>query len=150
MGIALALSIFWLITAGSAYQPVIQANPQRQVWEYSDLVPLAEEIRQRIGLTDCAYIFPDDEATANLYYLMRCPPPKFWVFHYPWYTLDWIRDRIMLTLKDHPPEWIVYFPGRWGIEERAPEIVDYLQDHYKREADLQWAQGQVRLLRRLP
>jgi hypothetical protein len=150
LGIALALSGFWLITAGHAYRPVLDAQAQQYIWEYSDLAPLAQEIRQYIGPTDCIYIFPDDEATANLYYLLRCSPPRFWIFHYPWYMLDWIRDRIIVTLDADPPKWIAYFPGRWDAENRAPGIMDYLRDHYRREATFQWAQGEVRLLGRLP
>jgi hypothetical protein len=150
IGIALALSAFWLITAGSAYRPVATAPAQQSIWEYSDLVPLAQEIRQYIEPTDCIYIFPDDEATANLYYLLRCSPPRFWIFHYPWYMFDWIRNRIILTLDVDPPEWIAYFPGRWNAENRAPEIIEYLQDHYQRETSFQWARGEVWLLRRLP
>jgi hypothetical protein len=71
------------------------------------------------------------------------------VFHYPWYQLDWIRDRILVTLEEQPPQWVVYFPGRWGAEQHAPEIMDYLGDHYRQEAALQWAEGEVRVLRRL-
>jgi hypothetical protein len=150
ISIALALSVFWLITAGSAYRPVAAQAAQQFIWEYSDLVPVAQTIRQSIGPTDCVYIFPDDEATANLYYLLRCSPPRFWIFHYPWYMFDWVRTRIISTLDADPPEWIAYFPGRWDAENRAPEIMKSLQDHYQREASFQWAQGEVWLLRRLP
>jgi len=149
-GIAIALSAFWIITAGSAYQSVFRADQPRKVWEYTDLVPLADEIRQRIGPTDCIYIFPDDEATANLYYLLRCLPPKFWGFSYPWYMSDSVKSRIVLTLQEHPPEWVVYFPGRWDIENRAPEVIAYIQDNYQRDAKLHWVQGEVWLLKRVP
>jgi len=149
-GVVIALSVFWIVTAGSAYQSVFRADQPRKVWEYTDLVPLAGEIRQRIGPTDCIYIFPDDEATANLYYLMRCFPPKFWVFSYPWYMLDSVKSRIVLTLQEHPPKFIVYFPGRWDIENRAPEVNAYIQDNYQRDAKLHWAQGEVWLLKRVP
>jgi hypothetical protein len=96
------------------------------------------------------YIFPDDEATANLYYLMQQRPPRFWVFTYPWYMEDRIKERILLTLRDDPPEWVVYHPGRWEVERTAPEIVRYLQQHYQEEAELGWAGGTALLLRRLP
>jgi len=149
-GIAVAASVYWLIAAGSDYKPVAQAGPQQKIWEYSDLVPLAQEIRQHVGPDGCIYILPDDEATSNLYYLMGCSPPGFWVFHYPWYLPDWIRARSLLSLRAHPPEWVMYLPGRWTIEQRAPEIVGYLQDHYGRETSFQWAGEEVWLLKRLP
>ena len=149
-GIAVVISVFWLIFAVPDYKPVADVGPQQTIWEYSDLVPLAQEIRQHVGPDGCAYLFPDDEATADLYYLMGCSPPDFWVFHYPWYMLDWVQARILLSLQAHPPEWVVYLPGRWAIEQHAPEIVGYLQAHYRREASFQWAEGEVWLLKRLP
>lgn len=148
--VAIALSVFWIITAGSAYQSVFREDQPQKVTEYTDLVPLAGEIRQRIGPTDCIYIFPDDEPTANLYYLMRCLPPKFWVFSYPWYMLEPVRSRIVRTLQEHPPEWIVYFPGRWKIENRAPEVIAYIQDNYEPDVELHWRQSEVWLLKRVP
>jgi hypothetical protein len=151
VGIALALSAFSLIIAAAAYQPVLNADRARKIWEYSDLVPLADEIRQEIGPTDCIYLFPDDEATANLYYLSGCFPPKFWVFHYPWYVLPWVDHKAASTLEEDPPRWIVMFPGRWGAEQTAVEIMGYLQDHYQRQAELHWeGQGEVWLLQRQP
>ena len=150
VGVTLGLSAFWLTWAGSAYQVVIQNDQPRQIWEYSDLVPLAEQVRQHIGSTDCVYIFPDDEATANLYYLTRCLPPSFWVFSYPWNMFGWIKDRVLQTLQDQPPEWIVYLPGRWDIERYAPEVTGYIQSHYRRVAPLHWAEGEVWLLERSP
>jgi len=149
-GIAIALLAYWLVTAGSVYLSVFRVEEPRKVWEYTDLVPLADEVRQRIGPTDCFYIFPDDEATANLYYLTRCSPPRFWVFSYPWYMLDSVKSKILLTLQADPPRWIVYFPGRWDIEARAPEIMGYMQDNYQRDTKLHWAQGEAGLLKRVP
>jgi hypothetical protein len=149
-GITVALSAFWLITAGPAYRPVAAAPAQQYTSEYSDLVPLAQRIRQYIGPAGCIYLFPDDEATANLYYLLRCSPPRFWIFHYPWYMSGWVRDRILSSLDADPPAWVAFFPGRWDAENRAPEIVKYLQDHYQRKTSFQWAQGEVWLFRRVP
>lgn len=148
--VAIALSVFWIITAGSAYQSVFREDQPQQVAEYTNLVPLAGEIRQRIGPTDRIYVFPDNEASANLYYLVRCVPPKFWVFSHRWYMLEPVRSRIVRTLEEHPPEWIVYFPGRGNIENRAPEVVAYILDNYEPDAELRWRQREVWLLKRAP
>lgn len=148
-GIIVTLLAISLIIAAPAYRPVVKAGQAQKIWEYSDLVPLAAEIRQQIGPDDCIYLFPDDEATANLYYLTRCLP-RFWVFTYPWYMVDPVRQRILAALEEDPPQWVVTFPGRWEIEEYAPEVMGYLEDHYRPEAELHWAQGEAWLLRRLP
>jgi hypothetical protein len=148
--VAVGLSVFWITTSGSAYQSVFREDQPQRVWEYTDLVPLAGEIRQRIGPTDCFYVFPDDEATANLYYLARCWPPNFWVECYPWYMLQPIRSRIVRALQERPPQWIVHFAGRWNIEDLAPEVIAYIQDNYEPDVELHWAQGEVWLLKRVP
>jgi hypothetical protein len=148
LGMLVGLSAFWLITEGSNYRMVVRADQPSKISEYSDLLPLAQDIKGIIGPAGCVYIFPDDEAVANLYYLLHCSPPKFWIFHYPWYLLDWVRARIMLTLEEDPPDWVVYFPGRWDAEKRFPEAIRYFQDHYSQVAAFQWAQGEVRLLKR--
>lgn len=150
LGITLALSAFWFVTKGTNYRPVIIINQQPEIYEYSDLLPLAQEIRPYIGATGCVYIFPNDEANANLYYFLHCTPPKFWILHYPWYMLDWTKTKILLTLEQDHPEWIAYFPNRWDAEQNAPEIIAYFQDHYSHVASFQWAKGEVQLLKHLP
>jgi len=149
IGMTVTLVAFWLVIAALAYQPVAKAGQARKIWEYSDLVPLAAEVREQIGPQDCIYIFPNDEATANLYYLTGCMP-RFWVFSYPWYLVDPVEQRILTEMEEDPPPWVVTFPGRWEIEKNAPEIVGYLEDHYRREAELHFAQGEAWLLKRLP
>jgi hypothetical protein len=94
-------------------------------------------------------VFPDDEATANLYYLMRHLPPGFWIFSYPWNMSDSIKSRVLSTLRKESPEWIVYLPGRWKINHYAPEIVTFIQAHYRKAAKLNWAGGRILLLRHL-
>ena len=147
--IAVTLLAFWLVTAATFYRPVASTGEARKIWEYSDLMPLAAEIRQQIGPHDCIYIFPDDEATANLYYLTRCVP-RLWVFSYPWFMIDPIKQQVLAAIEKDPPQWVVTFPGRWEIEKTAPEVMGYLEDHYRRQVELNWAQGEAWLLRRLP
>ena len=149
VGMTVTLLAFWLAIAALAYQPVAKAGQARKIWEYSDLVPLAAEVREQIGPQDCIYIFPNDEATANLYYLTGCMP-RFWIFSYPWYMVDPVKQRILTELEEDSPPWVVTFPGRWEIEKNAPEVMGYLEDHYRREAELHFAQGEAWLLKRLP
>jgi hypothetical protein len=129
---------------------VFDPPESQRIWEYSDLVPLAEQIEQYVMPTDHVYIFPDSEATANIYYLIESPPPDYWTFTYPWYMLDRVKSRLLLSLGRDPPEWVVYFPGRWRVERTAPEIMDYLRDQYESIAQLDWERGEVWLWRRLP
>lgn len=148
IGCAAAIALLWLQTGADRYQTEWQADQPRRIREYSPLVPVAAETRRQIGPADCVQIFPDDEATANLYYLLRCPPPKPWVFSYPWFMLDPVKERILLALQDDPPRWIVHPAGRWEIERHAPEVIRYIEEHYRRRAALLWAEGEMWLLER--
>ena len=150
-GIACSVMLLWTLHAGIPYYNSLSDGQPREIWEYTDLVPLAQEVRQHIGPTDCVYVFPDDEATANLYYLTQCRPPKFWMpTSYPWFTLDMLKPKAIRALEQASPEWVVYFPGRWGIERHGQEILTYIQEKYQLETQLTWAKGEVQLLRRRP
>jgi len=64
--------------------------------------------------------------------------------------IDPIKQRILSALEEDPPQWVVTFPGRWEIEKYAPEVIGYLEEHYYREAELHFAEGEAWLLKRLP
>jgi hypothetical protein len=149
MAIVVALSAFWLMTAGSAYRLIMAPPALQPVRQYSELVPLAREIRQYIGPADCIYIFAEVEGNSNLYYLLRCLPPKFWIFHYPWNMEPWMRNQVIASLAVNPPKWIAYFPNRWNAGHNAPDIMQYLQDHYQ-GTNFKSAVGDMQLLRRMP
>jgi hypothetical protein len=154
IGMGCSVILLWTLHAGlpyyTSYKAFSNAQP-RKIWEYTDLIPLAHDIRQYIGPTDCIYVFPDDEATANLYYLMRCKPPKFWIpTSYPWFALDILRPKAIEALGQASPAWVVYFPGRWGIEQHSQEILANIQSKYRLETQLSWAEGKVWLMQRRP
>ena len=116
----------------------------------ADLVPLAGDIREQIGPDACVYLAPDDEAVSNLYYLLNCLPPRYWVFTgYPWHSIDRIASRVLETVQQAPPEWVAYFPGRWLVEQHNPKLIAYIQDHYELISTLSWDQGEVQLMRRI-
>lgn len=148
--LSLAAILIWAASAAIGYAPLVQGDSAPRIWEYSELVPLADQIREHVGHGDCIYIFPDDEATANLYYLLNCFPPKYWVMAYPWFMLDPIKDRLFSTFRNTQPRWLVYFPGRWDIEHQAADMNRYIQEHYRTEAQLSWFQGEAWLLKREP
>ena len=148
-GLACSFVLLWVFYAGMPYYKALFSKQPRKIYEYSDLVPLANEIRQHIGPVDCIYILPDDEATANLYYLTQCQPPKPWVpTSYPWFMIDAVKPRIVRTLEETSPKWVIYFPGRWGIEQHGQELLTYVQSNYQLEAKMSWAEGEVWLLKR--
>jgi hypothetical protein len=132
-----ALAAFWLLNAGERWKPAFQAgNSPRLIREYSDMEILAGEIRRKIGPDEGVYLFHDDEVTANLYYLLNCLPPRYWVFQYPWYMVDPLKGRMLAELKKAAPAWVVCFPDHWRVDPLAPEIAQYVQHHYRQTAVL--------------
>jgi len=102
-GVAVALSLFWALTAGAGYRAIL-GQEQQYVYEYSDLIPLAEQVLRHTAPGERVFVFPDDEATANLYYLTHTLPPTPWIFAYPWHMMDWVEERILDHLETRPPE----------------------------------------------
>jgi len=147
-GAVLVIASYLIISAGHNYSRVIMSGTPQTIKEYSDLIPLAKDLRHIIGNSDCIFIFPDDETTSNLYYIMQCTPPRFWVFHYPWFLTDTVRQQIQKMLKEAPPKWIVYFPDYWGAESYAPEVAHYIKEHYQQKAVFPWRRGNVLLLKK--
>ncbi|OGF62963.1 MAG: hypothetical protein A2Y62_04840 [Candidatus Fischerbacteria bacterium RBG_13_37_8] len=145
----LTLTSYWLISVCYTYGSSIGKKTPQFIYEYSDLIPLAKGVRSTIGDTDCVFIFPDDEAYSNLYYIMQCPPPYFWIFHYPWYLNSDRRHQIQKMLMEVPPKWIVHFPDHWGGESYAPEIAYYIKTHYQHKATFPWRRGTVNVMERI-
>lgn len=139
----------WVLTGAAAYRPVLQTRAPRSIAEYSDLLPLGEAIRRVVGPTESVYIFPDDEGTANLYYVLQRPPPKFWVFSYPWYMTPGARTRIVQTLEQHPPDWVIEPNDSWDVGHHAPDVVAWIRANYGLKGTLSSGSTKVKLLRRL-
>jgi hypothetical protein len=149
-GTVFGLTLFWAVTTVvPAYRPVVRPQRERLIWEYSNLVPLSEQIRRHIGKAGTFYVFPDYEATSNLYYLLNSEPPPFWIFHYPWFLSGPIRTRILTSLDTFRPEWIVIFPHRIEALQQARDIQAYIDARYRYETRFSWIWGDVLLLRRI-
>ena len=120
LGITLAVSAFWMLSSGRAYTRVLDADSPQEINEYSTLEPLALQIREVVQPSQGIFIFMDDESLSNLYYLVDSPPTSLWVFHYPWYMLDWIKQRLIADLQSSPPEWVVYAGEVWRGRANTP------------------------------
>lgn len=147
LGVGLALSFYWLVSVGSAYRVVFQPAQAREIHEYTTLRPLVTQVREVMEPSQRLFIFMDDESLSNLYYFTGSPPPELWIFHYPWYLVDWVKQRILTDLAKDPPDWVLY-DATWGADTYAPEIVAYLNQHYRVERSLTWQGRRVSLMRR--
>ncbi len=150
IGVVGIICVYWLLGNVPAHVSAIRNTEPRLISEYSEPEALAGQIREVVGEPKSIYIFVDDEATSNLYYLLNTPPPQYWIFHYPWYMTDNIKSRILASLQESPPEWIVYLPGRWEMDKYAPELINYVESNYQAESTLTFFTGPALLMRRIP
>jgi hypothetical protein len=148
IAIPLVVAVLWVLTAGRAYNPVLERDTKRRIVQYSDLESTAHAIRRTIGSSDSIYIVPDDEVTSNLYYLLGCRPPGFWTFHYPWMMVDRVKTRIASLFEKNPPRWVVYSPGRWDIQKSGPEMISRIQGSYREVTSVGSPAGQLLLMER--
>jgi hypothetical protein len=150
VGIAIAIAGLWFVNHCSIHYNNIQNSQPQVIAEYSNLEPLAGEIRQITGPIDSLYILVDDESTSNLYYFLDCPPPGYWTFHYSWYMLPDVKTKILAGLKESPPEWVVFMPEKWQIDTYAPELLDYVRVNYTETVELTLDGSPVYLMHRIP
>jgi hypothetical protein len=147
---AVAALLAWILCAAPSYQALVEAQQPRTILEYSPLVPLANAYRQSVGPEKCFFIFGDDEALSNLYYLTGCLPPRYWIFQYTWYMIPPVQQALLSSIRSSPPDYVFYFPGRNNIEKTAPEVLAYIQSNYSDTGKLDWSVGEVRLLKHRP
>jgi hypothetical protein len=147
-GIGIGVTVLCAAFAAQPLQIALDRSRGQTIVEYSSLAPLAADITARIGPEDRIYIYPDDEASSNLYYLLQREPPRFWIFHYPWYMSAPVQAQIVAALAADEPQWIVYFADRWLRPDASPQVAAAIADHYSLADTLEWTGNRVLLLRR--
>jgi len=139
--------LLWIVF-GARYAISATQNP-RKIYEYSDLPALADQIHRQLGPNACVYIMPEDEALSNLHYLLKCPPPRFWIFTaYPWSSRDGIPEMEIAALQAEAPQWVLYFPGRWEVQIHDPKLVNYVESTYQKVGQIQSTQGDAWLMKK--
>lgn len=107
--------------------------------EYSNLFPLADEIKKAIPADGKLAIAPSDEGTMNLYYILKREPPRFLCFNYPWFIVNaTIQKRWLASMADDKPTAVIYFRGRYDWEKFAPTMSDYIQKNYRISKESTW------------
>ncbi len=141
-GIYLAVVLLWTLSAVFTYSlRLSQPRPQNLI-EFNPLVKLADQLKSRNLPDEGIALFPDDEGVSNLYYLLQRQPPKFWIMNYPWFINPYTIARWVQAMETERPQTLIFFPGRGGYEQHAPEMVEYIQSRYQVIETLDWS-GQV-------
>jgi hypothetical protein len=142
------LTVFWFSQTGLKFGIRAEVPAAPSVSEYSSLLPVADRIRPFLHAGASLYIFPDDESTSNLYYLLGIEPAGLWVFHYPWYMTDSVRRELADMFRERPPEFVVFRGDAWDMDANAPEVLAAIRAGYQPVAAIPWSGGEMELLAR--
>ncbi len=138
-----------VLTSGIVCIALSTAHPWRsagnrvRILEYDNLAPVSELVRSRLAPGKRMAIFPEDEATSNLYVQSQRLPPGYWLLTYPWYIEDGVQARLIQGLSK--VDLVVFFPGR-ELQGRLPEkymslYYQAIQQQFPIEESFQWEQG---------
>ena len=155
-GVYLVLSIFLIAPAWWAYRAASQytaslSHPQNVIGEYTDLFPLAEELERKIPLTGSIAIFPTDEANANLHYILQRDPPRYFIYHYPWFMNNAIiKEKWITALESEKTPVLLNFPRTWEVNIYAPELINYINENYQIIDTVEWKGHSIQIMLRNP
>jgi hypothetical protein len=147
--LSIGILIWWGSNAVKIYRSYSYFGPDRYEG-YSDFIGLAEDIEAAIPPEGRVVFIPTDDGTMNLYYLLNRRPPSFMFFNYPWYMAEPVIQRWLDAMEQDQPVAVIYFPGRWGVEQSAPSMIEYLYNHYKVDRELTWEGNPVLIMTLLP
>jgi len=155
-GVYLVLVVFLIVPAWWVYRAANQyisaaRHPQNVIAEYSDLFPLAEELEKKIPLSGSLAIFPTDEANANLHFILQRDPPRYFIYHYPWFMNNSsIKDSWIAAIESEQTPVILKFPLTWDVKIYAPELISYITDNYMVIDTVEWKGQSIQIMLRNP
>ena len=147
--LCIGIMIWWGSTAVKVYRSYSKFGPDR-FDGVSNLIDLARDIGATIPPEGNVVLIPTDDGTMNLYYLLNRRPPSFMFFNYPWYMEKPVVQRWLDAMEQDQPVTVIYFSGRLGIEQYAPEMIEYLHGHYKVDKEVTWEDKPVLIMTLLP
>ena len=137
--------IWWGFNAVNIYRSYSNFGPDR-FDGYSNFIGLAEDIEAAIPPEGNVVFVPTDDGTMNLYYILDRHPPSFIFFNYPWFTENYVIQRWLDAMEQDRPVAVIYFPGRLGLEQYAPDMIEYLYNHYKVDREITWEGNPVLIM----
>jgi hypothetical protein len=142
--------VWWGALAVKTYSAIINQPETDRFDAYSNFMGLAHEIKKSIPPTGKVAIVPIDDGTMNLYYLLNRRPPSFMFFNYPWYMEEAVIQRWLDAMEKDQPVAVIYFSGRLGLEQSAPEMIEYISNHYQVDKEITWENKPVYMMTLMP
>lgn len=141
-----AVMLLWLAITALGYIPALK-SPKPPRWaEYSELIELADTLRERIPAQGGLVLLPTDESNSNLYYLLGQLPPHYWLMNYPWWMNRLTISRWLATMEEEKPYTLLLFPGGATLMSSYPEIGQYVGENYRVTDAVEWRNGQVQIM----
>mgnify|MGYP005847378163 CR=1 FL=1 len=144
-----AVILLWVAIIGLVYIPALK-DPKPPRWaEYSELIELADTLRDRIPAQGRVVLLPTDEGNSNLHYILGQFPPHYWLMNYPWWMNQVTITRWLVTMEKEKPYTLLLFPGGTTLMSNYPEIGQYINDKYRLADTVEWGDGRVQIMFRL-
>ncbi len=144
-----SVMLLWVVIAALSYIPPLK-NPKLPSWaEYSELIELADTLRDRIPVQGGLVLLPTDEGNSNLHYLLGQFPPHYWLMNYPWWMNQVTISRWLATIEKEKPYTLLLFPGGANLMSNYPEIGRYVRENYRLADAVEWRNVQVQIMYRL-
>ena len=145
-GLSSAFVLWWFLQAVFIYGPQILQPQPLIISEYSTLIPLANTLRPRLPVAGGLVLLPLDEGNANLYYLLGQLPPRYQMDFYPWFISDRTSQKWLDAVEEEKPQTLIYFRDRFDLANYSPQILEYMELHYKVVDTIPWEGSEVQIM----
>jgi hypothetical protein len=147
-GLALTFILWWFLQfALTSGQQIIQPQPL-MISEYTNILPLANELRSRFPADGGLVILPVDEGNANLYYQLGQLPPRYYMDFYPYFVNDRTSQKWLDAVDTEKPQTLIYFKDRFDLAKYSPQILEYVVTHYEVVDTVSWEESEVQIMTR--
>jgi hypothetical protein len=145
-----SIVLYWTTSALLAYVPALKDPQPQSFGEFTGVIELADQVRDRIPADGGLVLLPTDEGNSNLYYILGRLPPHFWIMNYPWWMNPYSNGRWLEVMEKEKPQTLLFFPGRADLATYAPEILDYVNEKYEVVDTVEWRDSPVQIMLRSP
>lgn len=144
----IVLLLFWSGQGAIDYWYRIYDNRVPEALKLDSVRPLAATLRPHVPSGEPILILPDNEATANLYYLLDTPPAGHWVMHYPWFDRPEVVSGWLESVAEGDVQTVILFEAASALPAGFQPVLDLIEEEFVESAVVQSSGQAVRVMRR--
>jgi hypothetical protein len=145
-GLAFTFILWWFLQAALTSGQRINQPQSLVISEYTNLLPLANDLRSRLPSGGGLVLLPVDEGNANLYYQLGRLPPRYYLDFYPYFVNDRTSQKWLDAVEIEKPQTLVYFKDRFDLAKYSPQILEYVESHYRVVDIISWEESEVQIM----